>query len=195
MTMKKHLYLVGLGVAAALISLLPVSGMKAIAEISQLLNSSSNLAQNVQQQPKVNLNLVADQKMVQKNAQGKEIITWKNLGSKVSVKPGDVLRFTVMGKNEGKGAAKGLNITQPVARGTMYMLGSATPVNGASLSYSINGAKTFVANPVVKVSLGNGKVEERPAPAEAYTHVRWSFSQALEPNTSVKAAYQVKVRG
>ena len=189
--MKKRLYLAGFGVAATLISVLPMSGTPAIA---QLLNAGSTLAQNVLRQPKVNLNLIADQKLVQKDNQGKETVQWKSLEAKTVVKPGDVIRFTVTGKNEGDRAAKGLAITQPITRGMVYMLNSATPVNGAALTYSIDQGKTFVVNPVVKVTLANGKVEERPAPPETYTHVRWNFSPALEPNTSVQAAYFVKVR-
>ncbi|NJL09693.1 MAG: hypothetical protein HC908_04255 [Calothrix sp. SM1_7_51] len=85
-------------------------------------------------------------------------------------------------------------MTQPVARGLIYKLNSATPADGAILTYSIDQGKNFVANPVVKVTLANGKVEERPAPAEAYTHVRWSFNQQMQPNASVQVAYLTKVR-
>lgn len=189
--MKKRLYIAGFGVGVAVLSLLPIASTPAIA---RLVDAGNIIAQNVVNQPKVNLQLVADQQVLQKNAQGKEVTTWKSLNSKVTVKPGDVIRFTVTGKNEGKSAAKSLAMTQAIARGMVYMLNSATPVNGATLTYSIDQGKTFVVNPTIKVTLANGKVEERPAPATAYTHVRWKLTQALEPNTSVQAAYLVKVR-
>ncbi len=188
--MKKGLYVAGFGIAAVL-SLLPVGDKPAIA---QFLNSGTTFAQNILQQPKVNLNLVADKRQLQKDAQGKQVETWKALDSKVVVQPGDVIRFTVTGKNEGNKAAKSMNFTQPIPQRMVYVLNTAKATSAAAMTYSIDQGKTFVAVPMVKVSLANGKVEERPAPAEKYTHVRWNFNQELQPNASVQAAYQVKVR-
>lgn len=189
--MKKCLYIAGFGVAVAALCLLPVGDKPAIA---QLLNSGTNLAQNILQQPKVNLNLVADKQQIQKDAQGKEIKTWKALSSGVVVQPGDVIRFTLTGKNDGNKSAKSLNFTQPIPQKMMYSLNTAMTNGAANITYSIDQGKTFVATPMVKVSLSNGKVEERPAPADKYTHVRWNFNQELPPNASVKATYEVKVR-
>ncbi|BAZ18099.1 hypothetical protein NIES4071_99820 [Calothrix sp. NIES-4071] len=189
--MKKGLYIAGFGIAAVIASLLPVANQPAIA---QLLNSGATFAQNILQQPKVNLNLVADKKQLQKDAQGKQIVSWKALDSKVVVLPGDVIRFTVTGKNEGNKAAKNMNVTQPIPQRMVYVLNTAKASSNANTTFSIDQGKTFVATPIVKVSLPNGKIEERPAPAEKYTHMRWNFNQELQPNTSVQAAYEVKVR-
>lgn len=188
--MKKGLYIAGFGAVVAGLSLLPVGNQPAIA---QFLSSSTALAQNILQQPKVNLNLVAYKQQLQKDAQGKKIETWKTLDSKVVVQPGDVIRFSVTGKNEGNKAAKTMNFTQAVPKGMVYVLNTAK-ANNATITYSIDQGKTFVATPIIKVSLANGKVEERPAPADKYTHVRWNFNQELQPNASVQAAYEVKVR-
>lgn len=190
--MKKGLYIAAFSIAAIGLSLLPVGNQPAIA---QLLNSGATLAQNILQQPKVNLNLIADKQQLQKDAQGKQIVSWKVLDSKVVVLPGDVIRFTVTGKNEGNKAAKNLNVTQPIPQRMSYVLNSAkASINNANMTFSIDQGKTFVATPMVKVTLANGKVEERPAPADKYTHVHWNFNQELQPNASVQAAYEVKVR-
>ncbi len=189
--MNKRLYIVGLGAVVAGLSLLPVGNQPAIAQ--QLLQSGTAFAQNILQQPKVNLNLVAYKQQLLKDAQGKKIETWKALDSKVTVQPGDVIRFSVTGKNEGNKAAKTMNFTQAVPQRMVYVLNTAK-ANNATITYSIDQGKSFVATPMVKVSLANGKVEERPAPAEKYTHVRWNFNQELQPNASVQAAYEVKVR-
>jgi hypothetical protein len=74
------------------------------------------------------------------------------------------------------------------------VLNTATAQSPARIVYSIDGGKTFVAKPTVKVSLPDGKTEERPAPAEAYTHVRWLFDRELLPKTSSKVFYQVKLK-
>ncbi|GJD19490.1 hypothetical protein LYNGBM3L_37780 [Rivularia sp. IAM M-261] len=189
--MKKRLFAAGFAVVGAVLAVIPVGDKPAIA---QLIDAGSTLAQNVLQQPKVNLNLVADVQQRQKSAQDKETISWKVLDSKTVVKPGDVVRFTLTGKNEGTRAAKNMAFTQAISRGLTYQLNSAIPVKGANVTYSIDQGQTFVANPTVKVTLANGKVEERPAPAEAYTHVRWNFSQELEPSASVQTGYLTKVR-
>ncbi|KAM3096745.1 hypothetical protein ACKFKF_21775 [Phormidesmis sp. 146-12] len=177
--------------AALVVSVLPINGSPAIA---QIFNAGSTIAQNVLRQPKVNLNLVADQKVVKKDAQGKEMTSWRPVDGKVKAKSGDVFRFTVTGENEGTREAKNFVITQPVPKGTVYELSTATVAQGITATYSIDQGKTFVVRPMVKVTLPGGKVEERPAPATAYTHVRWSIAQDLSPNASVAAAYQVKVR-
>ena len=186
--MKKHWLLTAS--AALVVSTLPINGLPAIA---QIFNAGSTIAQNVLRQPKVNLYLVADQQVV-KQEQGKNVVSWQPINSKIKAKPGDVIRFTVTGKNEGNREAKNFTVTQPVPRGTGYQLDSATIAQGISVTYSIDQGKTFVAHPTVRVTLANGKVEERPAPAETYTHVRWQTSRALQPEASVSAAYQVKVR-
>jgi uncharacterized repeat protein (TIGR01451 family) len=190
LNMKKHWSLIG---TAALVigSLLPVNGTPAIA---QVFNAGSTVAQNILRQPKVNLHLAAEQQVVSQTAQGKSVRTWAALTDSVKVKPGDVLRFTVTGKNEGSKAANSFTITQPVPRGTVIVLDTTTASTSATVTYSIDQGKTFVAHPMVKVTLPDGKVAEKPAPAEVYTHVRWNLAQALQPEAEMNAAYNVMVR-
>jgi uncharacterized repeat protein (TIGR01451 family) len=159
-----------------------------------VINAGTNVAQNILRQPKVTLNLVAEQQVVSQNAQGQMVQTWQATGGKAKVKSGDILRFTVSGKNEGTKAAQNFAVTQPVPRGTVLALNSAQASTPATVVYSIDQGKTFVAKPVVKVALADGKVVEQPAPAEAYTHVRWQMPTALEPNANVATTYQVTVR-
>ena len=187
--MKKH-WLLGAS-AALVLSTLPINGSPAIA---QIFNAGSTIAQNVLRQPKVNLHLVADQQVMTKDQQGKEMVRWQTIDGNVKAKQGDLIRFTVTGKNEGSRDAKNVAITQPIPQGTIYQLNSATIAQAITVTYSIDQGKTFVVQPTVKVTLPNGKVEERPAPAAAYTHVRWETSQTLQPDAIVSAAYQVKIR-
>jgi uncharacterized repeat protein (TIGR01451 family) len=120
---------------------------------------------------------------------------WQGLtGNNVAAKPGDVLRFTLKAENKGDRPAKQLVLAQPIPQGTVYVLNTAISESPASIIYSIDGGKTFVAKPTVKVSLPNGTIEERPAPAEAYTHVRWLLGRDLSPKSSKKVFYQVRVK-
>jgi uncharacterized repeat protein (TIGR01451 family) len=188
--MKKHWSMIG---AAALVvgAVLPVNGAPAIA---QVFNAGSTIAQNILQQPKVELNLRAEQQVIQKNAKGETVKSWAASSDKVKVKSGDVLRFTVTGKNQGNKAAEKFAITQPVPRGTVFVLNSAQASTAAAVTYSLDQGKSFTANPMVKVTLPDGRVEEKPAPAEAYTNIRWNVGAALAPMAIVDAAYQVAVR-
>jgi uncharacterized repeat protein (TIGR01451 family) len=189
----KRLSIVGLGAIAA-ISLIPFGGTPLLVKA---FNAGSTTAQNVARQPKVQLNLAAEKKVVQLDEKGKEKVTWQALNQgKAVVNPGDVLRYTVSGANKGNSPAKNLAITQPIPKGMVYVLKSATVASNESsaVTYSIDNGKTFVAQPTVEVVLPSGKVETRPAPAEAYTHVRWTVGNTLAPDAGVNVAYQVKVR-
>jgi uncharacterized repeat protein (TIGR01451 family) len=190
--MKKQSYLLGLAAITAL-TIIPFNGAPLLAKA---IDAGSQLADNVLKQPKVELQLTADKQVMQKDEQGQEKLTWQALVGQTVVQPGEVLRYSVKGENQGDRAAKNLAVTQPIPPGTVYVLNSAAvdKTANASITYSIDNAKTFVAKPVVKVTLANGQVEERPAPADAYTHVQWSFNAGLDPKAAIKADYQVKVR-
>lgn len=189
--MKIKFYLSVFTLVAGLISILNIDGKQAIAQFTG--SSSYILAQNPVKKPQVNLNLVAYKRVLQKNAQGQEVITWKALEKNAQVQSGEVIRFTVTGKNIGNSPAKNFALTQPIPRGMVYQLSSATSLANATLTYSIDRGRTFVAKPTIKVT-SNGKTVERPAPAESYTHIRWSLSSQLEPNSSLQAAYLLKVK-
>lgn len=189
MTVKPGFYLVGLGAIAA-IALAPVQGTPLIAH---LLDAGKTVAGDVAQQPKVQLQLTAEKQLVQQDSTGKEKISWQLLKDGASVQPGDRLRYTVQSINQGNLAADKLAVTQPIPAGMVFVLNS-TSSNGTTATYSIDNGKTFVAQPTVQVRLANGKLETRPAPAEAYTHVRWNLVKPLVPQTVTKMDYQVKVR-
>ena len=143
--------------------------------------------------PEVKLNLSAEKQMVELDKNGQEKISWEALEGKVTVQPGDVLRYTVDGANSGDVEAKGLSITQPVPNQTSYVLASAKTDSGAEVIYSIDGGQSFVAEPMIEVTLPDGTVEIQPAPAEMYTHIQWNFGDDLASTQSVKAFYNVKV--
>lgn len=178
--------------AALLISAPLSSQMLGVAQAQQ---QTQILAQNILPQRKVQLNLLAQKQVVQKDTQGKQKVTWQALQGKGIVQPGDVIRYTVSGANNSDRPIKNLVVTQPIPQRTMYVLNSTTVKNeGATITYSIDKGKTFVAKPIIRVKLANGKVETQPAPANMYTHVRWKFEQPINPKTAVNAAYQVRVR-
>lgn len=180
----KRSYIAGIGALAVLGAIPFVAQMPGLAN----LQANNLIAQNNQNKPRVQLNLSADKKVVQNNQ-----TSWQSLQGNVVVQPGDVIRYNLVGENKGGSPAKKLVFTQPIPKGTVYVINSATN-NNTKISFSIDGGKTFVANPTIQVKLANGKVETRPAPAEQYSFVRWNVQQPVNPKASVKVSYQVKVR-
>ncbi|MGB8700132.1 MAG: hypothetical protein WCD18_12010, partial [Thermosynechococcaceae cyanobacterium] len=173
--MKRSL-MVGLSLLAVAAAI-PAMGSTPV--LSNLQQAGSSIVKNLMQ-PKVELNLGAEKKVMAMDTQGKPQVTWQSLKGEVAVQPGDVLRYTLTSENAGDKPAKDLALTQPVPAKTTYVLGSAL-ANGATLTFSIDGGQTFVDKPMIKVKLADGKEELRPAPAEAYTHVRWDYSESLAP--------------
>ncbi|MEO0539804.1 MAG: hypothetical protein AAFZ80_02945 [Cyanobacteria bacterium P01_A01_bin.105] len=144
--------------------------------------------------PEVKLTMGAEKQLITVDNKGGEVISWEALAGNVTVQPGDVLRYTVDGANSGDVEATNLQITQPVPERTTYILGSAESVTAAEITYSIDSGATFVAEPMVEVTLPDGTVEQRPAPAEAYTHVSWRFSDPLVSAETVKVSYNVGIQ-
>lgn len=172
-------------------AVLPVKGAPAIAQVWQ---AGSQVAQTVLGKPQVNLQLSAERQITQTDAKGQTQIQWVPVDNKIPAQPGDRLRFTVVSHNEGNRAAQNFAVTQPIPRGTKFVLKSIENSVVADVTYSIDQGKTFTANPVVKVQQPNGQIVEQPAPAEVYTHARWRFNQALQPASKITASYQVAVR-
>lgn len=187
--MKRQLT-IGLGLAVVALTI-PLTNKLPI--VANLFGTGGAIAGPIQH-PQLKLNLVGEKQVIRKDAQGKEVVSWENK-DKLTVQPGDVLRYRLVGKNESNRPIRNLRLNLPVPRGTVFILKSAkASVATAQVIYSIDGGRTYSANPTVEVKLPNGKVEKRPAPAEAYTHIRWQFPEPLPAKTSVNVEYQVRVR-
>ncbi len=198
----KRSWMIGFGALATLIAAPVLSDTPVMAQLQKagLVLSKVEveaIVQNVQRQPQVELQLSAQQKVVTTDEQGKSQVTWQEIsGQQAPVQPGDELRYTLKGENTSDRFVNNLVVTQPIPQQMVYVLDSATvgANTGAEIVYSIDGGKNFVQNPKVKVTLSDGTVEAQPAPADAYTHIRWNFGAAVAPNVALDAAYQVKVR-
>jgi uncharacterized repeat protein (TIGR01451 family) len=186
--MKRNL-LLGLSLLG-IVSAVPVLSSTPV--LANLQQTGSAIVKNILQ-PKVQLTLGAEKKVTTTDAQGKKLVVWQPLKGSVSVQPSDVLRYTVSSENAGDKPAKNLVVTQPIPQRTAYILASAQ-ANGAALTFSIDAGKTFVDKPMVKVKLADGKEALRPAPAEAYTHIRWNYSDSVKPASAVRSVYEVAVK-
>lgn len=148
----------------------------------------------------VRLSLTAEKKTVQRKEDGKSRIVWQTVGTSALLQPGEVIRYTVQADNHGERPVEQMAITQPVPAGTVYVLHSAVGprtagATGATrITFSIDDGKSFVDKPTVTVTLPGGALQTKPAPAEAYTHVRWNLETPLVPGAPTKISYQVRMR-
>lgn len=186
----KRKYLFGLGFMA-LAAAVPLATTTPV--LANLQAAGEMLVQQLRR-PEVKLVMGAEKQVTEIDQNGQEKRVWKQLEGSVTVQPGDVLRYSVHTENEGEVAAEDLVVTQPVPDQTVYILDSANGNDSAQITYSIDSGETFVEEPMIEVTLPDGTVELRPAPAEVYTHVRWSYDQTIEPEVALNIDYQVQVR-
>ena len=188
----KHCSFAGLG-ALALIATISFSSPTPI--VANLFSGGTAIAQNAKK-GQVHLTLSAAKKFVKQDAEGKQKITWASIKNGDTVHPGDVLRYSINGANNGEKAVKNLNLNQAIPRGMVYVVNSAT-VNkneNAQITNSIEGCKTYVENPTEKVKVPSVELATRPAPDTAYTHIRWNFKNSVPAKSGVDGTYQVRVR-
>lgn len=180
-------------VVAAETGFLPLSlglGEKVRAE-TRFLSASEN-------QPRVELKLTVDRRVIiesienieNKTGGGEPEFEWQPLSPETQVLPGDILRYRLVGKNNGSQPVSSLVLTQPIPPEMIYILGSA---KGASnITFSIDNGVTFDANPMI-TSVNNSQGVQA-APPSKYTHVRWNFEQVLAPAEEFVGSFEVRVR-
>ncbi len=187
--MKRLHKLLGVSTLGLMVALPLLNHLPAVASIS---NPVSIIAQAAQE-PQIVLNLAVARKTIKVTVEGEKKVKWQDLGDSAEVAPGDVLRYTVVGENTGQSPANNLAITQPIPAQMTYKLDSAISKDGAEITYSIDQGATFVAEPTVQITQEDGTVVERPAPPEAYTHIRWQFPN-VSPDKAATALYEVRVQ-
>ncbi len=187
----KSINMIGLG-AIALLSSMSLSGV--MPSLASFQNSDPAIAQTAKQESPVQLKLAAERQSIIGTASGS--IVWKPLPNNATLRPGETIRYVVTASNISDRQIKKLVVNQPIPKGSVYVLGSATlpQVEGAKLDYSIDGGKVYTEKPTIRVKLENGEIVTRPAPESMYTNVRWRFGDNFSAKTVVYANYQVRIR-
>jgi uncharacterized repeat protein (TIGR01451 family) len=186
----KRKFMFGLGMAA-LVASAPFAVSTPV--FANLQEAGSAIAQLITR-PEVKLEMGVEKQVTVVDAQGKSTTEWQKLEGEAAVQPGDMLRYGVTSSNASEMSAENLVVTQPIPAQMTFVIGSDKGNSAASATYSIDNGATFVADPMVKVTLPDGTVEMQPAPAEAYTHVKWNFSKALGASEVVNVSHEVTIR-
>jgi len=111
------------------------------------------------------------------------------------VLPGDTVRYHLLFTNVSAGAVHGIVLDNPIPAGLRFAPGSAKADRAdVAILYSIDGGKTYAAAPMID-AIVDGQHEQRPAPAEMYTHVRWSVRGDVPKGAQIRAEYDAQVPG
>jgi uncharacterized repeat protein (TIGR01451 family) len=111
-----------------------------------------------------------------------------------AVKSGETLDWSINSANSGAGDAKNYKVVGQIPNGTTFVVGSAKAEKQPQVQYSIDGGKTFSAEPLVEEKQADGSVKQVPAPASMFTQVRFEWADSLPSQSSLNAAYRVQVK-
>lgn len=109
------------------------------------------------------------------------------------VKPGEILDWTIVSENSGNAAALGYKAVGHIPQGTTFVSNSAK-AEGAKAFYSIDGGKSFSAQPMIEEKQTDGSVKRVPAPLAMYTEIRYEWSDPLVQGGKLSASYKVRVK-
>ncbi|MEA2723318.1 MAG: hypothetical protein QOH59_1089 [Gemmatimonadales bacterium] len=110
----------------------------------------------------------------------------------VMARPGDLLGYSLAFTNTSKGTVSHVQFVDPLPQGLVYRAGTARADQPVRIEYSIDGGKTYAAEPTIEV-MENGRKVVKPAPREAYSHIRWTVSGPLASGAQVTAGFQAQI--
>ena len=110
------------------------------------------------------------------------------------VKPGEVLDWTITSENSGNAAALEYKAVGHIPRGTTFVADSAKADGSGKVVYSIDGGKSYSAQPMIEEKQADGTVKQVPAPASMYTEIRYEWADPLVQGGKLSASYKVRVK-
>jgi uncharacterized repeat protein (TIGR01451 family) len=137
--------------------------------------------------------LAADKGSITVELTSRKVVSATNGNDKLEradkAKPGDVIEYTAVYRNKGKGNATNVKGIIPVPKGTVFIPGSAKP---SQINASLDD-KEYTPLPLKrKMTLPSGKVELRDVPYEQYRYIRWDL-KTLSPGKSATVSVRVKI--
>lgn len=109
------------------------------------------------------------------------------------VKPGEILDWTITSENSGNAPALEYKTVGHIPQGTTFVADSAK-ADGAKPVYSIDGGKSYSAQPMIEVKQADGSVKRVPAPVSMYTEIRYEWADPLAQGGKLSASYKVRVK-
>ena len=138
-----------------------------------------------QEKGNIELKTVAEVEVEEFNEEGMKVIKRVPAGK---VLPGTEVIYTIFSTNTGKVPAEKMIITNPIPEHTVYKEGSAVG-EGTVITSSVDKGKTYDVPENLKVIRDDGK--EYQAKMSDYTHIRWSFQEALPAHAEGYVSFRV----
>ena len=110
------------------------------------------------------------------------------------VNPGEILDWTISSENSGNAAALEYKTVGHIPRGTTFVAGSAKADGATKTIYSIDGGKSYSAQPMIEEKQPDGSIKRVPAPVSMYTEIRYEWSDPMAPGGKLYASYKVRVK-
>jgi len=108
------------------------------------------------------------------------------------VVPGAVVKYVNTLKNSGKGTAENLSIINAIPKHMLYVKGSAKCKKKCTITYSVDGGKTF--NKPKKLFVKDKKTRKsRRAKAKEYTAIRWVVTK-LKGKKKTTVEYKARLK-
>lgn len=116
-------------------------------------------------------------------------------GAQGALLPGDVVEYRLLFTNITPNPVENVVFNDPIPAGLVLVLGTAGADRGdVAVDYSIDGGQSWSVAPEVEVTEA-GQPVRRPAPAPAYTHIRWTVTDAVAVGAQVTASFRAQARG
>ncbi len=139
---------------------------------------------------KLTLKITTEKEIVVEDEKGKKKLKRVDL-TKVNAIPGDEVILTLSYKNVGKEKTDGVVINYPIPEEMRYK-GFSAEGKGTKITFSIDKGKTYDRPEKLTVIDMEGKVV--PAMPKDYTHIRWTFGQAVAPGKKGKVGFRTFIK-
>lgn len=113
-----------------------------------------------------------------------------------SALPGDVIEYGLLFTNVTDTEVSDVQFTDPIPSGLVLVVGSVSADRSdVVVDFSINGGADWSEAPQIDVAQPDGTMVRQTAPAEAYTHVRWTVTGSVAVGARVTARFRVRMPG
>jgi uncharacterized repeat protein (TIGR01451 family) len=107
--------------------------------------------------------------------------------------PGDTLEYIIEYTNNGDEAASGVSFMSEIPDRTELILESVWGDN-CNYHFSVDDGENWSELPIFTEKIVNGKTVQTEATPKEFTHVKWIYTENLEPDKSLKIGYNVIIK-
>ncbi len=140
--------------------------------------------------PEITVRVDVRREIVRTDAKGTRVVEHVPVGL---ARPGDTLLYTLRAENDGAAPALQTRLEDVIPAGTVLVPDSPTGL-GATPMASLDGGRTWQSLPAMLPQEGDAAEPSRPAPPDAYTHLRWVLSEPIDPGQVKEVSFKVRIK-